>query len=167
MTRLRCCSSGWCCSRRHGGGCDDTCGRRDGADVIGATITDDGGTFTITATVRSTDTGWDKYADAWQVRDGEGNVFGERVVTHPHENEQPFTRIQSGIVIPEGLEEVTIAARDSVAGFCGEVFHIGGAGPMTYQVWVNESWLEISIPEMSGEGIVVPNANAIVLSRGS
>jgi len=35
---------------------------------------------------------------------------------------------------------------------------------MTYQVWVNDSWLEIPIPEMSGEGIVVPNANAIVLS---
>jgi hypothetical protein len=92
------------------------------ADVVGATITDDGGTFSVAVDVSSDDTGWDKYADAWQVRDGEGNVLGERVLTHPHENEQPFTRSQSGITIPEGLQEVTIAARDSVAGFCGEVF---------------------------------------------
>jgi hypothetical protein len=92
------------------------------ADVVGATITDDGGTFTVAASVSSADTGWDKYADAWQVRDGDGNVLGERVLTHPHENEQPFTRSQGGITIPEGLKEVTIAARDSVAGFCGEVF---------------------------------------------
>jgi len=92
------------------------------ADVVGATITDDGGTFTVAASVSSADTGWDKYADAWQVRDGDGNVLGERVLTHPHESEQPFTRSQSGISIPEGLSEVTIAARDSVAGFCGEVF---------------------------------------------
>ncbi len=94
------------------------------ADVIDATITDDGGTFTIAATVRSNDTGWDKYADAWQVWDAEGNVIGERVLTHPHENEQPFTRSQSGIVIPGELAEVTLSARDSVAGFCGEVFHL-------------------------------------------
>jgi 8-oxo-dGTP pyrophosphatase MutT (NUDIX family) len=36
---------------------------------------------------------------------------------------------------------------------------------MTYQVWFDESWHQISIPEMSGEAIVVPNVNAIVLSR--
>lgn len=35
---------------------------------------------------------------------------------------------------------------------------------MTYQVWINDSWVEIPIPEMRGEGIVVPNVNAVVLS---
>lgn len=102
---------------------ETTAATRDGcADVVGATITDDGGTFTVAARVSSADTGWGKYADVWQVRDGDGSVLGERVLTHPHENEQPFTRSQSGITIPEGLEKVTIAARDSVAGFCGEMF---------------------------------------------
>jgi len=40
---------------------------------------------------------------------------------------------------------------------------------MTYQVWVNEQWIEIPVPEMGGEAIVVPNIGAIVLSedRGS
>lgn len=36
---------------------------------------------------------------------------------------------------------------------------------MTYSVWVDEQWLEVSIPEMSGEALVVPNVAAIVLSE--
>ncbi len=36
---------------------------------------------------------------------------------------------------------------------------------MTYSVWVDEEWLEVSIPAMSGEPIVVPNVAAIVLSE--
>lgn len=35
---------------------------------------------------------------------------------------------------------------------------------MTYSVWVDESWVDITIPEMGGEGLVVPNVAAIVLS---
>lgn len=35
---------------------------------------------------------------------------------------------------------------------------------MTYPVWVNGAWLDVPVPEMSGEAIVVPNVNAIVLS---
>lgn len=92
------------------------------ADVIDATVSEQDGTFTIAATVSSADTGWDKYADAWEVRDETGAVLAERVLTHPHESEQPFTRSLSGIVIPGEVAEVTIAARDSVEGFCGDVF---------------------------------------------
>ena len=35
---------------------------------------------------------------------------------------------------------------------------------MTYQVWVDDSWLDIPALTMSGEAIVVPNVNAIVRS---
>jgi hypothetical protein len=94
------------------------------ADVIGATITEQDGMFTIAATVLSSDTGWDKYADAWQVRDATGEVIAERVLTHPHVDEQPFTRSLNGIAIPDGLAVVTIAARDSTTGFCGDVFDL-------------------------------------------
>ncbi len=92
------------------------------ADVIAATITDSTDGFTVAATVRSADTGWDKYADAWEIRGPDGAVLGERVLAHPHENEQPFTRSLSGVQIPQDVAEVTVAARDSVLGFCGEVF---------------------------------------------
>ncbi len=92
------------------------------ADVIEATITLDGDAWTIAATVASDDTGWEKYADAWQVWSPDNEVLAERVLTHPHENEQPFTRSLSGIELPADLDRVMIAARDSVVGFCGEVF---------------------------------------------
>ena len=75
-------------------------------------------------TVRSDDTGWDKYADAWEVRTADGIVLGTRVLAHPHESEQPFTRSLDGVVIPNGLTEVVIAARDSVAGFCGDTLTV-------------------------------------------
>lgn len=90
------------------------------AHVIAAELVATGSTYRVSATVRSDDTGWDKYADAWEVRTVDGAVLGTRVLTHPHESEQPFTRSLDGVVIPDGLAEVVIAARDSVAGFCGD-----------------------------------------------
>ncbi len=94
------------------------------AHVIDATITAGASGYSIDATVRSADTGWEKYADAWEVRGPNGEVYGERVLTHPHENEQPFTRSLTGVEIPDGVDEVTIAARDSVVGYCGDVFTV-------------------------------------------
>lgn len=94
------------------------------ADVIAASIEWEDATATISATVRSADTGWDKYADKWEVRGEGGSVLGERMLTHPHENEQPFTRTLGGVEIPGDIVAVTIAAHDSVAGWCGEVVTI-------------------------------------------
>jgi hypothetical protein len=90
------------------------------ARVVAVNVRESGGTFTFDVTVESTDTGWDKYADAWEVRSPAGDVLGMRELLHPHENEQPFTRSLSGVEIPDDLREVTVAARDSVLGFCGE-----------------------------------------------
>lgn len=98
------------------------------ADVIGVTIEAASGGFTISATVRSADTGWEKYADLWEVRSPSGSVLGERVLAHPHVDEQPFTRSLSGVAIPGDVDEVTVAARDSVAGFCGAEYVAGVPG---------------------------------------
>ncbi len=92
------------------------------ADVIDAKVESASGGFTVSATVSSADTGWDKYADAWQVRTEDGELLGERILTHPHENEQPFTRSLSGVEIPPTVTQVVVAARDSVVGFCGAEF---------------------------------------------
>jgi hypothetical protein len=94
------------------------------AHVVDVTIEPGSNGFTVAATVASNDTGWEKYADAWQVLGPDGELLGERILTHPHENEQPFTRSLSGVQIPEGVTEVTVAARDLVLGFCGDVFSI-------------------------------------------
>lgn len=101
----------------------------DCAHVIDATVAETGpGFFSVAATVRSSETGWDKYADRWEVRGPDGSVLGERILLHPHENEQPFTRSLANVEIPTDVTEVTIAAHDSVVGFCGETYRVNVPG---------------------------------------
>ena len=71
-------------------------------------------------TVRHNDEGWGHYADVWQVVDPRsGEILGERILAHPHDNEQPFTRSQSGITVPADLTRVAVRAKCSVHGFGG------------------------------------------------
>lgn len=78
------------------------------------------GVWRFEVTLRHDDTGWDHYADEWQVVDPEtGEVLGRRVLAHPHVEEQPFTRSQSGIEIPEGVTLVRVRAKCNVHGFGG------------------------------------------------
>ena len=98
------------------------------ADVVEAEITPSGGTYRVSATIRSADTGWEKYADAWVVRAPDGTVLGTRVLAHPHVDEQPFTRSLGDVDIPAGVAFVEIAARDLVEGFCGETVSLAVPG---------------------------------------
>ena len=101
------------------------------ADVLFVRATlDSDNTWTFDVTVEHPDTGWDDYADGWDVvlHLGDGIVVKPdpdspftRLLLHPHENEQPFTRSQSGIVILEVVEQVTVRAHDLVDGWGGEV----------------------------------------------
>lgn len=88
-------------------------------------------TWTFHVTISHPDTGWDDYADGWDVVLPDGTVVKPRpddaftrVLLHPHENEQPFTRSQSGIVIPAGIRMVTVRAHDMVHGFGGQVVQV-------------------------------------------
>jgi len=72
-----------------------------------------------TGVMRHADAGWDHYADKWQVIGPDGTVLGERVLAHPHDTEQPFTRSQSGITLPEDVRTVSIRAHDKVHGWGG------------------------------------------------
>ena len=94
-------------------------GEADVLNVEAERSDDDRWRFSVT--VRHADEGWDHYADLWQVVAPDGTVLGERVLAHPHVNEQPFTRSLAGVVIDETIGSVTVRARDSVHGF-------GGAG---------------------------------------
>jgi hypothetical protein len=90
------------------------------ADVVAVqVIAEAGGTFRFDVTVRSDETGWDKYADRWEVLAPDGTVLGTRVLQHPHVEEQPFTRSLSGVVIPGGVTTLRLRARDSVEGWGG------------------------------------------------
>ena len=77
-------------------------------------------TFTFRVTLAHADTGWDHYADKWEVVAPDGTVLATRILAHPHVNEQPFTRSKSGIKIPEGVDQVTVRGGDSVHGIGGK-----------------------------------------------
>ncbi|WP_417205670.1 hypothetical protein [Antarctobacter sp.] len=88
--------------------------------IKGATAQPSGDSWRVSVTLRHPDTGWDHYADGWRVELPDGTVLATRVLAHPHETEQPFTRSQSGIRIPAGTTEVRIRARCLVDGWSEE-----------------------------------------------
>ena len=65
----------------------------------------------VDVTLRHPDTGWDHYADGWEVLDHEGNVLGYRELLHPHVDEQPFTRSLHNVVLPDGAREIRVKTR--------------------------------------------------------
>lgn len=68
-------------------------------------------------TISHPDSGWEHYADAWEILDANGKRLGIRKLAHPHVDEQPFTRTLSNVIIPDGTEEVFIRTRCSVDGW--------------------------------------------------
>jgi hypothetical protein len=75
------------------------------------------GARTISVTVKHGDTGWKHYADAFEISTPNGRVLNTRVLAHPHVNEQPFERDAYGVIIPDGVSEILVRAKDSVHGF--------------------------------------------------
>ncbi len=95
------------------------------ADVLDVKVKDTGADiYRFSVTVRHGDEGWDHYADRWDVLDETGTVLGTRVLMHPHDNEQPFTRSMT-LSVPMHVKRVLIRARDKEHGY-------GGA-----EVWVD------------------------------
>ncbi|MEJ2638056.1 MAG: hypothetical protein P8010_00625 [Desulfosarcinaceae bacterium] len=91
------------------------------ADVIAVEKKMEGGRiYQFAVTVRHADTGWDHYADKWEVVDEKGAVLGTRVLLHPHVDEQPFTRSLLGVKIPAGVKKITVRAHDSVHAYGGK-----------------------------------------------
>lgn len=97
-------------------------GEADVLDVQVARQTD--GTYRFDVTVAHVDTGWDHYADAFEVVAPDGEVLGVRELLHPHVDEQPFTRSLGGVEIPEGVTKVTVRAHDSVHAYGGAVLEV-------------------------------------------
>ena len=84
-------------------------------EAVSARNTSNGWHFDVT--LRHPDTGWDHYADGWEVLAPDGTRLGFRELLHPHVNEQPFTRSLSGVKVPPGVTEVTVRPRCSVDGW--------------------------------------------------
>ena len=76
-----------------------------------------GESWRVNTTLKHADSGWDHYADAWRVMTKDGKQLGERILGHPHENEQPFTRSLSRLNIPKKEKIVYVEAHDKVHGW--------------------------------------------------
>lgn len=91
------------------------------ADVIAAEAKrQSDGRYTVSATIRHTDEGSEHYADRFDVLTPDGTVIGERILAHPHVDEQPFTRSLGGVVVPAGVSELRVRANDKVHGLGGK-----------------------------------------------
>ena len=85
--------------------------------IISATAQASSDTWQFNVTLSHPDTGWDHYADGWRVLDMDGKELGLRVLAHPHEHEQPFTRSLGGVQIPKDTKQVQIQARCLIDGW--------------------------------------------------
>lgn len=88
-------------------------------DVIEAELSDEGDTYSLEVTMSSEYDTPERYADGWRVLDPEGNELGTMELGHDHASEQPFTRSQSDLEIPDGVETVTIEGHDLENGYGG------------------------------------------------
>lgn len=93
-------------------------------EIIAVEARQSGETWHFSVTLAHADTGWDHYADLWQVETADGTVLGERVLAHPHVDEQPFTRSLGGVQIPHDVGRVFVRARDTVHGFADQRFEV-------------------------------------------
>ena len=82
-------------------------------------IPDDDRMFDVRVTVSSPYDTPERYADGWRVLAPDGSVLGEHTLAHDHAAEQPFTRTQPGLAIPDGVTEVTVEGRDQKYGYGG------------------------------------------------
>ncbi|MEQ9328171.1 MAG: hypothetical protein RJQ21_12855 [Rhodospirillales bacterium] len=94
------------------------------ADVLDVRAERSGDSWRFTVTVAHEDAGWNHYADRWDILAPDGTVLGSRVLLHPHDSEQPFTRSLGGVAIPAGIDRVTIRAHDKIHGLGGKTVTI-------------------------------------------
>ncbi|WP_286236901.1 hypothetical protein [Neptuniibacter halophilus] len=82
------------------------------------------GSYHFQVTLKHADSGWEHYANRWEVVTPEGAVIATRVLHHPHVDEQPFTRGLNSVTIPSGNGHVFIRAYDSRHGRSASEYRI-------------------------------------------
>jgi len=93
--------------------------------IVDARARPDGdGSYRFDVTLRHADSGWDHYADKWEVIGTDGRILGQRVLLHPHVSEQPFTRSLGGVRIPATIRQVQIRAHDNVHGYADREYPV-------------------------------------------
>lgn len=94
-------------------------------EVVQVEIRCNDDTCNFNVTLRHEDEGWEHYADEWKVQTIDGKVLANRVLLHPHVDEQPFTRSRSSLHVPLQIEEVEVCARDNLHGWAKSCKRVG------------------------------------------
>jgi hypothetical protein len=102
------------------------------ADVQAVAPSDVAGAYNFAVTVKSPETGCDRYADWWEVLDTDGSLLYRRILEHSHPGEQPFTR-DGGPVTVKADQEVVVRAHMAPGGYGGQAMR-GTAGG-TFAAW--------------------------------
>ncbi len=102
-------------------------------EVVDATVSRGSVDWNASVTLRHADAGWNHYADAWRIVDGQGKELGKRVLHHPHDKEQPFTRSLHNVEISPETKVIFIEAHDKVHGWSArrmkvKLDHLSGRG---------------------------------------
>lgn len=90
-------------------------------DIVDVELTPaDDSTYDLAVTVSSPYDTPQRYADGWRVLAPDGAELGAHTLAHDHAGEQRFTRTQTGVEIPESVDEVTVEGRDEQYGYGGD-----------------------------------------------
>ena len=96
-------------------------------DVVEAQAARDSyGSYRFKVSVCLGDQGWGYYASSWELVAPDRTVLGTGVLSNAHEQEQPFARYFSKVIILGGIAEATTRAIDFK--------HAGGGKKMTVKV---------------------------------
>ncbi|MDJ0576639.1 MAG: hypothetical protein QNJ65_15910 [Xenococcaceae cyanobacterium MO_234.B1] len=106
------------------------------AQVLKVEATGEANNYTFAVTVRSPDTGCDRYADWWEVITPSGELLYRRVLLHSHVNEQPFRRTGGKVKI-QPQQEVIVRVH----------MHPDGYSSMAQQGTVKDGFKAIALPE--------------------
>ncbi|MBU3913983.1 hypothetical protein KKA14_00440 [bacterium] len=91
------------------------------ADVVGVKISKNkSDAYDFDVSVFHEDTGWEHYANKWEILDEKGNVLGTRVLHHPHVGEQPFERELLKVQIKSDVTHVIVRAHDLIHKYGGK-----------------------------------------------
>jgi hypothetical protein len=101
-----------------------TVARADPPQIVGVTATHASMGWRFDVSIGHPDTGWDHYADGWEVLDATGKRLGYRELFHPHVDEQPFTRSLNNVMVPDGTTEVFIRASCNRDGWSEQTFRV-------------------------------------------
>lgn len=92
----------------------------DAPEILDVAIEKQGMDWQVSVTIRHPDSGWDHYADGWEVIDAKGKRLGYRELMHPHVDEQPFTRSLRNVMVPDGMREIYVRAHCSDGSWTAE-----------------------------------------------